>query len=94
MERVKRFFVKSVSYATAQNHNFAGAICTIIKGKAENCVYSNHTQDSSFNQDFSYYLAREYGYKRACDARKSYSYRHPQNDEYWQTEVEIISIDV
>ena len=95
MERVKRFFVKSVSYGTAENPNFAGAIHTYIEGKSGRMISSEHTDDSAYsNQDFSYYLAREYGYKRACDARRSYAYKHPQNDKYWRTEVKIIEIEV
>lgn len=36
----------------------------------------------------------EYGYKRAQDAKRSYSYKNPERSVYWQERPEIIEVEV
>ena len=89
------WFVKSVSTATPENKNFAGEVHTYIFGKEEFRLYED-VPGGFYNKDLTDcpYCVLEYGYKRACDARRSYNYKHPQNDKSWTTKVSIVSVDV
>lgn len=89
------WFVKSVSTATPENKNFAGEVHTYIFGKNSSRLYED-VPDGFYNCDLTdcpYYIV-ENGYKRACDARRSYEYKHPQNDKSWTTTVKLVSLDV
>lgn len=86
---MKRYVVKSIYTATAQNKLFAGEQEIELTGKGERTIYSN---SACSPQPLIPYFVSEYGYKRACDARRSYLYRHPQNDTNWRTTTEIIAI--
>ena len=89
------YFVKSVSTATPENKNFAGQVHTYIMGKDSYHLHED-VPDGWYNKDLTDCpnAIRTYGYKRVCDAKRNYSYTHPQNDLYWQTKVRIVSIDV
>ena len=89
------WFVKSVSTATPENENFAGQVHTYIIGKDNFHLYED-VPGGWYNRDYTNcpYIIHEYGYKRACDAKRTYSYKHPQNDEYWNTKVQIVSLDI
>ena len=89
------WFIKSVSTATPENKNFAGNVQTYIFGKDGFRLFED-VPDGWFNKDLTDcpYCVIENGYKRLCDAKRSYSYKYPQNDKSWQTTVKIVSIDV
>lgn len=89
------WFVKSVSTATPENRNFAGEVHTYIFGKEEFRMFED-VPGGFYNKDLTDcpYCVIEYGYKRLCDAKRSYSYKNPQNDEAWRTAVKIVSVDV
>ena len=89
------WFVKSVSTATDENKNFAGEVHTYIFGKNEFRLFED-VPGGFYNKDLTDcpYCVVEYGYKRLCDAKRAYSYKHPQNDNSWRTTVKIVSVDV
>jgi hypothetical protein len=89
------WFVREVSTATPENKNFAGEVHTYIIGKDSMHIYED-VPGGFHNGDWTKipYFIHKYGYKRPCDARRSYAYRHPQNDESWKTTVKLVSIDV
>lgn len=89
------WFVKSVIMATKDNKNFAGEVHTYIFGKEEFRLFED-VPGGFYNKDLTDcpYCIIEYGYKRLCDAKRSYSYRNPQNDDFWRTTVKIVSLDV
>ena len=89
------WFVKSVSTATCENKNFAGEVHTYIFGKGEFRLFED-VPGGFYNKDLTDcpYCVIEYGYKRICDAKRSYSYKNPQNDGSWRTAVKIVSVDV
>jgi len=37
---------------------------------------------------------KEYGYDRVCDAKRSWNYNNPQNDDRWHTNVQIVEYEV
>ena len=89
------WFVREVLTATPENKNFAGEVHTYIIGKDSFHLYED-VPDGFFNRDLTDcpYCIVEHGYKRPCDARRIYAYKHPQNDDSWKTTVKLVSIDV
>ncbi len=92
---MERFYlVKTVSKATANNQSYGGETHVYIHGKDEYLLLAD-TPDKFVSRDLmTPYFVRQYGYKRECDARRSYSYKHPENTEYWRSNAEIISVDI
>ncbi|MBR2681346.1 MAG: hypothetical protein IKE23_11470, partial [Exiguobacterium sp.] len=72
-----------------------GEVHTYIIGKDSFHLYED-VPDGFFNRDLTDcpYCIVEHGYKRPCDARRIYAYKHPQNDDSWKTTVKLVSIDV
>lgn len=92
---IRYYFVKVVSKATTENPSHAGESHTSIYGKEETLMFSD-SKDPWIKRDNldSYYLIQEYGYKHESHAKRSYLYRNPTNNEYWNETVEIVSVDV
>ena len=92
MER--RYLVKVIGRATETNPSHKGETHTYIFGKAEEMLFAN-TGDPWIDRDWlSPHFVLEYGYKRECDARRSYAYKNPERSEYWQDRVQIIEVEV
>ena len=92
----KRYLVMNVSIATDKNPNFAGLVHETLNGKGDRLLYSggSYAEVEHFERKLWESDVREYGYKRVCDAKKCYSYTHPQNDEFWKTEVALVEVEV
>ena len=92
------YFVKITSVATETNKNFAGQTHIYLYGKEETLLETQGNK--SLKIDFSSYLAKEYGYKRKCDAVRSMK-RHQELNRWeekefhnWTSTTEIVEIDV
>lgn len=87
----KYYAVMKINTATARNENFRGECHTHIYGKGDEMLFS----DSGCN-DFNImtpYFVRKYGYKRVCDAKRNWTFTHPDIDRpYWEAEVKVIEI--
>jgi hypothetical protein len=91
---MKRYLVKTVSTATANNQSYSGETHTYIHGKDEYLLMAD-TRDKFVARDLmTPYFVRQYGYKRECDAKRSYSYKNPENTEYWRSTAEIITVEI
>ena len=90
---IKYFYaVHEISTATERNANFAGEVHAYIKGK-ENFTLFCETPDGWHNCNLlAPYWVKKYGYTRECDAKRNYTFNHPQNDKYWKTEVRIVRL--
>ena len=90
---MKMYLVKEVSVATEKNRTFGEGYKTTYytgkNGKMLACIGDLH-----ICQRLTKWGIREYGYKRECDARKSYSYKSPENTEYWKSTAEVIAVTV
>ena len=89
------YFVKEVSTATPDNTNFAGEVHTYIFGK-DNFRLFEDVPNGWYNKDLTDcpYCILENGYKRLCDAKRNYIYKHPENSKYWTSTVKIVSLDI
>ena len=89
------YFIKEVSRATKENPNFAGEVSIGVYGKAQELVAlsGSHAERVHMVQEFNPYFAKDYGFKRECDARKSWIFRNPENSRFWESEVSIIWLD-
>ena len=88
-----RYLVKETSTATEQNPNYAGDVSIYYFGKAEQMLAreGTHIPRDNFNH-IEWYIA-EYGYSRKCDAKRAYTYRHPENTKFWTSTVEIVEVE-
>lgn len=87
------YLVKSVFTATEENKNFPGQVVTTIHGKENQRLY----MDGSYKKmsDFTILypgMVRMYGYKNKRDAARNWSYKNPENSQFWTTEVEIVQV--
>ena len=93
--KMERFYlVKSVSTATADNMSYYGETHTYIKGKDEYLLFADTKDKFVARYLLTPYFVRQYGYTRKCDAKRAYSFTHPENTEYWKTTAEIITVEV
>lgn len=92
------YFVKITSVATETNKNFAGQTHIYLYGKKETLIETQGNKNLKI--DFSSYLAKEYGYKRKCDAVRSMKRHLELNQEMfvkfpnWLETAEIVEINV
>ena len=89
------YLVKVINRANPNNQNFAGAVHIGVYGKNQVLVSRacDHGEDFSIERDVMPYFLKEYGYKRECDARRSYMFNFSQDERFWKTETSIIEID-
>lgn len=88
-----KYLVKETSTGTQDNPNYAGETSIVYFGKADYMMAreGNHIPQDNYNHID--YCIEEYGYNRVCDAKRSYTYRHPENSKNWTSVVEIVEID-
>ena len=92
---MKFYLVKTTSIATQQNPNFAGQILITYEGKDQTRLKREGTNYPEYNRDvICGTMLYEYGYRRECDAKRSYAYRNPENDAYWTSAVEIVEYEI
>ena len=92
MERY--YLVKTVSKATPANHSYGGETHTYIHGKDGFLLFAD-TKDPFVNRDcMTPYFVRQKGFTKESDARRAYSFKHPENTEYWRSTAEIIAVEI
>ncbi len=94
-----RFVVKSTSVATEFNPNFAGETLVCYYGKGEKMICREGTHYSQDNFIATKHNLIEFGYKRECDAKRSWIYKNPNTDiecklNFWKNTVEIVKVEV
>ena len=95
-ERAKTmYYVQITNRATENNKNFAGEVHVSVYGKDQKQLAYAITKGErySIEHDIIPYFAIKYGYKRACDARRSFMFNHVEDEKYWTTETKIIWLD-
>lgn len=96
---MKKYVVKVTSIATEENLNFAGETDITYYGKdmKELAHEGDHAKQSMYGikgLGDNPWLIDEYGYSRACDAKRSWVYKNPENSKFWQSTAEIVEAEV
>lgn len=93
---MKRYIVRTTGKATESNQSFRGQTAIYYYGKGNRCIGAcgSHPKALHTEQAIRPYEVNEYGYTRKCDAVRSWIYKNPQNDEHWQTTVDIVEIEI
>ena len=96
-QNMKRYLVMAVLTPTAENvkkwPDNAGQVHVYFYGVKNYKLFAHGCSWINFDLMNAYQI-KEHGYKRECDARRSFEYTHPQNDEGWRTVVQIIECEV
>lgn len=82
--------VETILTATKINPK-AGKVIVYIHGKGDHLLFSEGDEYIDRNE-LTPYFVREYGYKRACDARRNFSFKNPENGKFWSGESRIIRL--
>lgn len=92
---MKKYLVKQVSVATEDNPNFAGQVSISFYGKDQKQLShsGSHAEATHTMQGLFDWNIRDYGYNRACDARRSWVYKNPENSKFWKSSVEVVCVD-
>ena len=92
---MKKYLIKQTSTATEENPNFAGQVSISFFGKDQKLLShsGSHAKATHSEQNLWDWDVREYGYNRACDARKSWVFKNPENTKFWKSEVEVVCVD-
>lgn len=93
---MKKFIVKTTSYATNENPNFKGQVSIGYYGKNQKLIghEGSHAEANYTTMLMSNYFIEEYGYNRLCDAKKSWIFKNPENTKFWKTTVEVVQMDI
>lgn len=90
------YIVRVTSKATQDNHNFSGMTSIAYYGKDQKLLGMEGTAHDYLNDihKLDPYMVKTYGYKRKCDAARSYVYNNCCSSQYWSKQVEIIEMEV
>lgn len=93
---MKRYLVKCVDTATEENPNFAGNVLVSLYGKNQELIAMMGSQAEQLHtvKELDEEDIREFGYSRACDARRSYMYNFLEDGRFWFSERKIIEFEV
>ena len=88
-----RYLVKRIITATEENgNNPAGTTQTYISGKEGTTLFAEGS--GSFDRNYmTPEMIVQHGYKRLCDAKRSWMYRVPEIEKFWHTEVQILTFN-
>lgn len=84
------FAVESILSANYANAD-PDAVVMYIYGKGDEILLSDGDKNLNINH-MTPFLVREYGYKRECDAKRSWAYRNPEVNRYWKAETRIVRL--
>lgn len=89
------YIVRVTSKATQDNLNFAGMTSIAYYGKDQQLLGMEGTVHDYLGDSHKVdtYMVKTYGYKRKCDAARSYVYNNCYPSHYWNKQVEIIEVE-
>lgn len=93
---VKKYVVCTTSVATPENKNFKDCIFHYWHGKHNTLIWSDDPFINPIREQYSFkdYYVMQYGYDRLCDAKRNWSYKNPENTQWWKSTTEIIEVEV
>ena len=86
------YLIESINTATNLNDEFPGVCELRYYGKENKCLYCAGTPNgwTDHSHLWTPYFVREYGYKRECDAKRNWVYKHSESNKYWKNETRIV----
>lgn len=97
---MKYFVVKVIGTAKESNPNFKGCVICHYYGKDQSLIggediIGNYCKECGV-QPMTDWKVKEYGYKRMCDAKRSWMYNNPCNEEWhhWTETTEIVEVEI
>ena len=97
IEHERYFLVLVVATATDSNPSYAGAVRKYVYGKRDELLFTDSEEITKYKAGYDKLYAsdiREYGYTRRQDAKRCYSYTHPDNNGYWTSKAYVVEYDV
>lgn len=97
IEHERYFLVYVKATATPENKDFAGAVRKYIYGKSDKLLFTDDEEITKYKAGYDKLWAsdiREHGYARRQDAKRCYSYTHPENNGYWTSKAYVVEYDV
>ena len=88
------YIVRVISKATQNNPNFAGRTSIAYYGKDQQLLGMEGTVHDYLNDSIKIApnMIKLYGYKRKCDAARSYVYNNCCSTQYWTKQVDIVEV--
>lgn len=85
------YAVKVIATATEKNHNFAGVVNEYLYGKDQTLI---GFKDEYLGGDHEPYplMIKDYGYRRECDAKRSWIYKNTEDTKFWKYAVSIVRV--
>ena len=95
---MKKYLIKTVATATAENPTYAGQTHIMYHGKNQSCLGSSEDLHRVWKvndpSELPKFLIEEYGYSRKCDAARSWILNNPENSKFWTETTEIIEVEI
>ena len=90
------YIVKSTHKATESNPKFPGMTSIGYFGKDQHLLGREGSAHDYLGDSFKVtpYMVKAYGYKRRCDAARSWIYRNVCSSLSWDAQVEIVAVEV
>ena len=85
------YLVKVIATATEKNRNFAGIVNEYLYGKDQKLLGYKDEYLGGYKRPYQF-MVDDYGYRRECDAKKSWIFRNTKDTEFWKNEVLIIKV--
>ena len=95
---MKKYLIKTVAMATAENPTFAGQVHVLWYGVNQSLLGSSvdlgMVKKVNDPSELPKFLIEEYGYSRKCDAARSWILNNPENSKFWTETTEIVEVEI
>ena len=95
---MKKYLIKTVATATAENPTFAGQVHVLWYGVNQSLLGSSvdlgMVKKVNDPSELPKFLIEEYGYSRKCDAARSWILNNPENSKFWTETTEIVEVEI
>lgn len=95
---MKKYLIKTVATATAENPNFAGQVRVYYYGKNQSLLGSSadvgRVRKVNDPSELPKFLIEEDAYSRKCDAARSWILNNPEISANWTETTEIVEVEI
>lgn len=91
---MKRYLVKRTMIARDTNRNRPGHVETSLNGVGGAILFYEGSGTRFDCDHMTDEMIERYGFKRLCDAKRSWAYKSPEVEEYWITQMDVLTYEV